>query len=43
VANEKLKHMRESIFSNDILIYDYGNVKKINQINSKLQIDGPVI
>ncbi|CAD8124558.1 unnamed protein product [Paramecium sonneborni] len=43
VQNEKIKHMKESIYNNDILIYDYGNIKKINQINQKLQIDGPII
>ncbi|CAD8198234.1 unnamed protein product [Paramecium pentaurelia] len=43
VQNEKIKHMKEAIYNNDILIYDYGNIKKINQINQKLQIDGPII
>ncbi|CAD8209777.1 unnamed protein product [Paramecium octaurelia] len=43
VQSEKIKHMKEAIYNNEILIYDYGNIKKINQINQKLQIDGPII
>ncbi|KAM3134871.1 hypothetical protein pb186bvf_013040 [Paramecium bursaria] len=43
LANEKIKYIKENMLTDDVLIYDYGNLSKINQINKKLQIDGPLI
>jgi len=39
----KIKYLKENMLQNDLVIYEYKNEKKINLINTKLEIDGEII